>query len=277
MVTDHRETGDSQMSIASVVPTTIPNFTPLPITQGGTPGITYQGGGSGSLLTQSPGLGLSAFLGIFVDLFAVLAVLSVVGIFVIIVVANRADPDPSGRRPQSVFYFAVSFVTLATTVLGSAVVVSGIVVLVGNHSHSVSDPAARAILFGGLVTVISAVLLTLHLRRGLALARADRALQGPSQRVGQSYVSSAAFVSVLSLLVLGVFSVYLIFAIAGPGVFGSLGGRSDSVRVLIVAVYLWVAAATVLWTHRKLMKPDLGLLGSEAELAQAEPGSVAGT
>jgi hypothetical protein len=264
------------MSIASVVPTTIPNFTPLPITQGGTSGITYQSGGSSSLLTPSPGLGLSTFLGIFVDLFAVLAVLSLVGIFVIIVVANRADPDPTGRRPQSVFYFAVSFVTLATTVLGSAAVVSGVVVLVGNHSHSVSNPAARAILFGGLVTIISVFLLTLHLRRGLALARADRESQGPSQRVGQSYVSSVAFVSVLSLLILGVFAVYLIFALAGPGLFGSLGSRSDTVRVLIVAAYLCVVATTVLWTHRKLVQPDLDLFGPKAELGQAQP-RAAGT
>jgi hypothetical protein len=262
------------MSIASVVPTTIPNFTPLPVTQGGTPGITYQGGGSSGVLTQSSGLGLSTFLGIFVDLFAVLAVLSMVGIFVIIVVANRADPDPSGRRPQSVFYFAASFVTLATTVLGSAVVVSGVVVLVGNHSNSVSNSAARAILFGGLVTLISAFLLTVHLRRGLALARADSEAQGPSQRVGQSYVSSVAFVSVLSLLVLGVFSVYLIFAIAGPGLFGLLGNRSDTVRVLIVAAYLCVVAGTVLWTHRKLVKPDLDLFGPEATFKRVQSGPV---
>ena len=260
------------MSIASVVPTTIPDYTSggtlVPSIQGGSSGVTYQSGGSSGLLSQSPGLSLSSFLGIFVDLFAVLAVLSVVGILVIIVVANRADPDPSGRRPQSVFYFAVSFLTLATTVLGSAVVVSGVVVLVGNHSNSVSNAAARAILFGGLVTLVSAFLLTLHLRRGLALARADSASQGPSQRVGQSYVSSVAFVSVLSLLVLGVFSVYLIFAIAGPGLFGSLGNRSDTVRVLIVAAYLCVVAAAVLWTHRKLVKPDLDLFGSEFALGQ---------
>ena len=105
-------------------------------------------------------------------------------------------------------------------------------------------------------------------------ARADRVLQGPSQRVGQSYVSSVAFVSVLSLLVLGVFSVYLIFALAGPGVFGSLGGRSDTVRVLIVAAYLCLVAATVLWTHRKLVKPDLDLFGPEAALRQVQPESV---
>ncbi len=83
--------------------------------------------------------------------------------------------------------------------------------------------------------------------------------------------------SVLSLLVLGVFSVYLIFAISGPGVFGSLGGRSDTVRVLIVAAYLCLTAGTVLWTHRKLLKPDLDLFGSQAELGQAETVPAAGT
>ena len=250
------------MSIASVVPTTFPSFTggtPLPITENGSSGITYQSGGSSGLISQSAGLSLGTFLGIFVDLLAVLAVLSLVGIFVIIVVANRADPDPSGRRPQSVFYFAVSFVTLATTVLGSALVVAGVAVLIGNHSNSVSNAAARAILFGGLVTLVSAFLLTLHLRRGLALARADGEAQGPSHRVGQSYVSSVSFVSVLTILVLGVFSVYLIFALAGPGLFGSLGSQSDTVRVLVVSTYLCVVAEIVLWTHRNLVKPELVL------------------
>src|ERR1700691_2434001 len=154
------------MSIASVVPTTIPNFTTggtlTPSIQGGTSGITYQSGGSSGLLSQSAGLSLSTFLGIFVDLFAVLAVLSLVGIFVIIVVANRADPDPSGRRPQSVFYFAVSFVTLSTSIIGSAVVVSGVVRLVGSHSGSITDSVARAIVIGGLITLISLVLLITH-------------------------------------------------------------------------------------------------------------------
>jgi hypothetical protein len=266
------------MSIASIVPTTIPDYTSngslVPSIQGGSSGTTPLSGGSSGLLSQAPGISLSTFLGIFVDLFVVLAVLSMVGILVIIVVANRADPDPSGRRPQSVFYFAASFVTLATTTLGSAVVISGVVVLVGNHSNSVSNSAARAILFGGLVTLVSAFLLTVHLRRGLSLARHDSAAQGPSQRVGQSYVSSVAFVSVLSLLVLGVFSIYLIFAIAGPGLFGSLGNRSDTVRVFIVSAYLCVVAATVLWTHRKLVKPDLDLFGPKGALGQVQPGSV---
>ena len=268
------------MSIAGVVPTTIPSYagsgTLVPSIQGGSSVVPFQSGGSNVFVSPSPGLSLSTLAGIFLELFAVLVVLSLVGIFVIVVVANRADPDPSGRRPQSVYYFAVSFVALATTILGSAVVVAGVVVLVGNHSNSVMNASARAIVFGALVTLISIFLLVLHLRRGLALARADREFQGPSQRVGQSYVSAVAFVSVLSILVLGVFSVYLIFALAGPGVFGSLGGRSDTVRVLIVAAYLLAAAATVLWTHRKLVKPELDLFGRGVELAPDPPGGVAG-
>ena len=66
------------MSIASLVPTTIPNVTIggtlVPGSEGGASGITSQGAGANGLLTQSPGLSLSTFLGVFVDLLAVLAV-----------------------------------------------------------------------------------------------------------------------------------------------------------------------------------------------------------
>ena len=57
------------------------------------------------------------------------------------------------------------------------------------------------------------------------LARAEDILPSPSQRVGQSYVAAVAFVSMLTLLVAGVGIAYLIFALMGPGVFGSFGGR----------------------------------------------------
>jgi len=268
------------MSIVNVVPTTIPNLitggTPVPTIQGGSSGSVIQGGGSTVFTSSSPGLSLTTLVSVFVELFAVLVVLSLVGVFVIIVVANRADPDPSGRRPQSVYYFAVSFVTLAVAILGSAVVVSGVVVLVGSHANSVTNSAARAIVFGALATLVGVALFVPHLRRGLALAAADRHTQSPSQRVGQSYVSAVAFVSVLSLLVLFVFSAYLVFALAGPGVFGSFGGRSDTVRVLIVALYLWVVAAVVLWTHRTLVTPELHILGAGARPEPPGPEGGAG-
>ena len=172
------------MSILSGVSTSIPIYSgsgqvvPFPSVQGGSIGVGSQNGASAVTLSQSTGLGLSAFVGIFVDILAVVVMLSLVGVLVIVVVANRADPDPRGRRPQSVYCFVVSFVTLAIAVIGSAVVVTGVDVLVGNHSNAVSNAAARAILVGGLATVVSLVLLITHLRRGLDLARTD-AITGP--------------------------------------------------------------------------------------------------
>ena len=261
------------MSYLDVVPTTIPNIPGF--TSGGTL-VPPAGVGSSGVSVQN---GTSSFgptiVGLVLVFLAVLVVLSLVGVLVIIIVANRADPDPKGRRPQSVYYFAVSFVTLALAIVGSAVVVSGVVAFVGNHSNSVMNAAARAIVFGGFATLISIVLLVEHLRRGLALARADSGTQGPSQRVGQSYVSAVAFVSVLTFVLLWVFSVYLVFSLAGPGVFGSFGSRSATVRVLIVAVYLLVVAAVVLWTHRRLVKPELDIFGSVAEPDVPTPGAVA--
>ncbi len=248
------------MSLLSGTPTTFPAFTgsgtpiTIPSIQGGSLGV---GSNSGvSIGSSSAGL-VTSLLSAFLEVFAVLFALSLIGVFVIIVVANRADPDPSGRRPQSVYFFAVSFVTLAIAILSSALVVGGVVVAIGHTSNAVSNAAGRAILVGALATFVSEFVLFTHLRRGLQLARIDSEPPGPSRRVGQSYVSSVAFVAVMSLLVLFVFVVYLIFAVVSPATFGSFGGRTDTARVLVVAIYLWVAAGVVLATHRNLLSPGL--------------------
>jgi hypothetical protein len=208
------------------------------------------------------GLSIATFVSFFLELFLALLVLSVIGVFIIIVVANRADPDPSGRRPQAVYYFAVSFVSLFVAIVGSALVVSGVDALIGNHSSALSNTAAKAILLGALSTLIGALLLVVHLRRGLDVVRQDTQPPAPSRRVGQSYVSSVAFVSVISLLFLFVFSVYLIFALAAPGVFGAPGGQAISAHVLAVAIYLWIVAWVVLETHRRLVSPGLDIFGA---------------
>lgn len=248
------------------VTTTFPSFsssgnvTPFSV-HSGSIGIGSQSGGS-VFAAPNAGFSIATFVSFFLELFLALVVLSVIGVFIIIVVANRADPDPSGRRPQAVYYFAVSFVTLFVAIVGSALVVSGVDALIGNHSNAVSNTAGRAILLGALSTLIGVVLLVVHLRRGLDLVRQDTQPPAPSRRVGQSYVSSVAFVSVISLLFLFVFSVYLIFALAAPGVFGAPGGQGISAHVLAVAIYLWIVAWVVLETHRNLVSPGLDLFGT---------------
>jgi hypothetical protein len=187
-------------------------------------------------------------------------IVAVVGLFIIIVVANRADPDPSGRRPQSVYYFAVSLVTLVTTIIGSMVIVFSLVELIGNHAPHIGNSIARAAVLGGLVTLVAGVLLRTHLRRGVSLAVSEAA--NPSRRVAQSYVSAVSFISILVALVATVLVIYLLFVLAAPGVFGSLGGRTTVLRDLLDLVYSDVVAGTVLLTHRNLVSPGLQLFGT---------------
>jgi hypothetical protein len=115
------------------------------------------------------------------------------------------------------------------------------------------------VVIGGLITLMSGILLRIHLKRGVALVGPDAS--SPSRRVAQSYVSAVAFLSVLILLIVSIMTVYLLFALGGPGVFGSFGGRTSALRVLIDAVYIGVVAGTVLLTHRNLVTPGLQFFG----------------
>jgi hypothetical protein len=274
------------MGILSAVPTTIPFGAPLPSIPS-IPTIATIPGGASAPFVQSGGsvsvgsggsLGLASLAGIFVDVLAIVVVLALLGVFVIVVVANRADPDPTGRRPQSVYFFAVSFVTILTSIIGSAVVVSTLTRFIGSHSSPIGDSVARTLVLAGLVTLVSLILLVTHLRRGLTLARADAALTSPSRRVGQTYVSAVAFLSVLVFLVVSVLAVYLVFVIGGPGVFGSLGGgRVTAGRYLIEAAYLGLVAGVILWTHRNLVPPGLHVFGRDSgtgELSGGPPGGA---
>jgi len=217
-------------------------------------GVTYTG-------PSNSGLNFASLAGSLVSVLAVLVLLSFVAVFVIIVVANRADPDPSGRRPQSVYFFAVSFVTIGTTILGSLVVVVALMQLIGHHSVSITNTVARAAVIGGLIAFVSAYLLSLHLRRGLDTARSDQSVANPSQRVGQSYVAAVAFVAVATLLFTTILSIYLLFALVRPAVFGSFGGSTPAFRLLVVFLYLGGVSVLVLWSHRDLIPPGLGFLG----------------
>jgi len=213
--------------------------------------------GSSSSGFVSSTLGLSSIAGALVEVLAVMVMVSLVGIIIIAVVANRADPDPTGRRPQSVYFFVVSFVTITTAITGSAVVVATILGLTAHHSVAAGHALTRLLLASVLVTLVSAIVLAVHLRRGLVLARADSSATSPSKRVGQSYVSAVAFVSILVILVASIFSIYLVFAIIAPGTFGSFGGKGWAIRILVESAYLAVIAGFVVWRHSSLLTPGL--------------------
>lgn len=201
----------------------------------------------------SPAVGGAALLAVLIGLLALVLTLGGIGVFVIVVVANRADPDPSGRRPMSVYLFAVSFVSLFTAVAGLVAVVASLVQLIGGHG--VTNQVARGVLLGGLVAAVASAVLAVHLRRGLGFARADDA-GGPSRRVARTYVAAVAFVAVLFLIFATVAVVYLVVDINAPGVFG-IGGTDVAARLLVVALWIDIIAVAILLTHRDLVTPGL--------------------
>ena len=211
--------------------------------------------------------GLSILPAVLLSIFGVFfALVAVVGIFVVVVVANRAEPDPTGRRPLAVYYFAVSFFTLFASLFGSFVIVYGLVQLIGSHGgghggpgqiHPVGDAVARLAIVGGIVTVVALVVLVVHLRRGLELSDHADPRTGPIGRVAQSYVAAVSFVSILIAVVSIVVALYETVRIIAPGVFEVHETRVQTLRPMLAAAYLALAALVVLMTHIRMLPPDV--------------------
>jgi flagellar basal body-associated protein FliL len=227
--------------------------TPTPYSSSGSFGSTF---------------GLSSLASTLVQVLTVMTLVALVGVVIIAVVASRSEPDPTGRRPHSVYFFVVSFVTLTVAIFGSVLVVGAVLLLTANVTDSVSHALDRLLLFSVLTMLVGGLLLAVHLRRGLSNARAESHEASPSKRVGQTYVSVVAFVSVLLLLGATVLSLYLIFAIA-PGTFGSFGGRSWATRILIESLYVGAVAAFVIWRHSSMLSPPLRAWGPSDSASRA--------
>jgi hypothetical protein len=217
-------------------------------------------------LHTGPNAGVSIFpvaLGVVAAVFLGLAVL--VGILVIVVVANRAEPDESGQRPLAVYLFGVSFVAVFAALFSSFAIVFGLVQLMGSHgpgpspfgftpvAHPVGDAVARVVVLAGLVLAVSLTLLLTHVQRGLALPQWAERLPGPVSRVVRSYVSAVCFLAIVIAAASVVVLVYQVFRILGPGVFQLGGSRVEAARTLIAAFYLAVAAVVVVVTHMRIL------------------------
>ena len=126
----------------------------------GGPGRSLGGSGLGGIPQQTP-LHIHAtqatggiidtglLITLLLSLLGLVVILTVVGVLVIVIVSNRADPDPTGRRPLSVYLFGISFVTLLAAVIGSVAVVESLVSLIGSSGPGFGNAVARgAVLVG---------------------------------------------------------------------------------------------------------------------------------
>ncbi len=207
--------------------------------------------------------GVSSLIGLVLGVLSVVILLGILGAFVVIVVANRAEADPTGRRPLVVYLFAVAFITIWTALIGATAVVSSLVQLIGTHPqvfggaiHPIGDAAARGVVLGGLVLIFSLGAFVLHFRKGIELADAQGQSSSPAKRCEQSYVAAVAFISVIIIFLSLIVAIYAIFQILAPGVFGGAGSVS-TVRYLLDAVFIALASGAILWRHLMLASPQL--------------------
>lgn len=211
-------------------------------------------------VTEFTGGGLSVLPTVLIAAVAVFFGLLVpVGVLVVVVVANRAEPDPSGRRPRAVYQYGVSFVAVYATLFASFAVVAGLVQLMGSHPgvsgpgrHPVGDAVARVVVLAVLVLAVAVALLVTHLRPALCHWDFVGAGPGPVSRVALSYQSAVSFVAVIIGAAAVVVFLYQVCRILGPGVFELSGSRVAAARVLLDALYLALASMLIVATHLRL-------------------------
>ena len=198
---------------------------------------------------------------------------------VIIVIANRAEPDPRGLRPQSVYLFGMSFVTLQLTYAGLVLIATSLFSLIAPHFFPLTNVVAREVVIGGLFVVLAGGTWLLHVRRGIETARQESGT-GPNARVMKSYAGVVCFIYFLEMIFALGFAIYLLFELVGPGVFGSASSsRSGTVAELLDLVFVMFLSGLIVLGHSTLgpsalpprSKRATGSLDPNAPMAATAP------
>ncbi len=212
----------------------------------------------------------------FAAVFAVIGLLSLVVLVpIIVVVSNRAEPDARGMRPFSVYLFGMSFFTLNLAYAGLTLIVTALLSFISPHYAPISNSVAREVVIGGLVLLIAGGMLGYHLQQGIAAARGDGRVDGPNARVLHSYIGVVSFVYVFWAMVSLGISIYLIFELIGPGVFGGGGSRAATLNTLLDLIYILVASVGIVTYMARLAPPGMlrlpTLMARAASSASAPP------
>jgi hypothetical protein len=213
-----------------------------------------------------------AFIAVFLSLAAVAAFFMV---FIIIVVANRAEPDPRGLRPFSAYLFGMSFVTLYVGYSGAVVIVTSLLSFIGPHASPIANSVARNVVIGGILIFIGGGALRFHLSKGMKIAEGDGPVDGPNRRVQSTYVAAVTFVFTGVAIITFGLAIYLVFQLIGPGIFGTLGRtKTDTVRTLLDVLYVMLASVAIVVAHSRLAPSALRMLGSGGTGATAPAGGA---
>ena len=156
-------------------------------------------------------------------------------------------------RPQTVYLFGMSFVTLQLAFAGSVLIMTALFSLVAPHYGPMGNQVAREVVIGGLFVVLAGGVWVVHFRRGIDTAKGDEGPARPNVRVMNSYAGVVGFIYLLQVIVTFGVAIYLLLSLIAPGVFGSLGSsRSGTLAVLLDVVYVMVASGVILMIHANL-------------------------
>lgn len=206
---------------------------------------------------------VGAVVGTYVSVLVLLSVLASVGsivTYIIIVVANRAEPDPTGRRTSAIYHVGTAFIALWLEIAGVITIFVTLFALIGAGSstyfstevHPLGDSTVRGITAGLLLSIVGGYAALTHRTKAIELAETDSGEASPSQRVVRSYAAVVSFISVLVVVVVSLALVWSILGLIAPGVYQA-GSRTLDLRLLldeatVLAVFAWVFS-----THRRLV------------------------
>ncbi len=188
---------------------------------------------------------------------AVGAVLVIGLVLVILVVANRAEPDQRGYRSFTVYLFAISFLALFAAYFGTIVIVQSVLHLFAPHYLPVADEVANACVVGLIVMVISLGTLRYHLRRGIRIAHDDERVDGPNARILHTYVSAVVFIATAVAVVASGVAVYKVFGLISPTIFEGSHDRGAAFRSLLLVLYVVVGALLIAFVHLRWAPPQI--------------------
>ena len=173
-------------------------------------------------------------------------------VLIIVIVANRAEPDPRGLRPNSVYLFGMSFVTLQLTYAGLVLIATSLFSLIAPHDTPLNNTVAREVVIGALFVVIAGGAWVGHVTRGIAVARGEDTV-GPNARVMKSYAGVVGFIYFLQVIFAFGISIYLLLSLIAPGVFGSIGSsRSGTLAALLDALWIMFISGVAVAIHSSL-------------------------
>ena len=205
---------------------------------------------------------LGAVVGTYVSVLVLLSVLAGVGsivTYIIIVVANRAEPDPTGNRTNAIYHVGTAFIALWLEIAGVITIFVTVFNLIGagNTSygstiHPLGDSTIRGITIGLLLSIIGGLTALTHRAKAIELATSDGTASSPSARVLRSYAAVVSFISVIVVVIVSLALIWAVLGLIAPGVYQT-GGRTGDFRLLldeatVLAVFAWVFS-----THRHLV------------------------